>query len=134
MIRLFTITALFAFIASPAIAAPSWKCTQTAGWGVDQSGVKAPIKVDQGFSIRQFSAPDKMVVLHAENKMDKDVFEAMRYEQIGSSYFGRAVMKDGFFKFTVSEVLQETESTMTAIFEKGDQAAIVKKYRCERVM
>jgi hypothetical protein len=43
-------------------------------------------------------------------------------------------MKDGFFKFTVSEVLQETESTMTAIFEKGDQAAIVKKYRCERVM
>ena len=41
-------------------------------------------------------------------------------------------MKDGFFKFTVSEVLQETESTMTAIFEKGDQAAIVKKYRCER--
>ena len=70
-------------------------------WGVDQSGVKAPIKVDQGFSIRQFSAPDKMVVLHAENKMDKGVFEAMRYEQIGSSYFGRAVMKDGFFKFTV---------------------------------
>ena len=75
-----------------------------------------------------------MVVLHAENKMDKDVFEAMRYEQIGSSYFGRAVMKDGFFKFSVSEVLQETESTITAIFEKGDQAAIVKKYRCERVM
>ena len=134
MKKLFTITAFFAFIASTAIAAPSWKCTQTEGWGVDQSGVKAPIKVDQGFSIRQFSAPDKMVVLHAENKMDKDVFEAMRYGQIGSSYFGRAVMKDGFFKFTVSEVLQETESTMTAIFEKGDQAAIVKKYRCERVM
>ena len=40
----------------------------------------------------------------------------------------------GFFKFTISEVLQETESTMTTTFEKGDQAAIVKKYRCERVM
>ena len=65
-----------------------------------------------------------MVVLHAENKMDKDVFEAMQYEQIGSLYFGRAVMKDGFFKFTVSEVLQETESIITAIFEKGDQAAM----------
>ena len=43
MKKLFTITAFFAFIASTAVAAPSWKCTQTEGWGVDQSGVKAPI-------------------------------------------------------------------------------------------
>ena len=77
MKKLFTITAFFAFIASTAVAAPFWKCTQIEGWGVDQSGVKAPIKVDQGFSIRQFFAPVKMVVLHAENKMDKDVFESM---------------------------------------------------------
>ena len=57
----------------------------------------------------------------------------MRYEQVGSTYFGHGIIKDGAFKMTVSEVLNDNESVLTVIFEAGPQAAMVKTSKCERV-
>jgi hypothetical protein len=63
------------------------ECTQREGWGIDQSGVKAPIKVDEGFSIRQFSAPDEMVVLMLKTKWIK-----MRLKQCGMSKLAHRIL------------------------------------------
>ena len=57
----------------------------------------------------------------------------MRYEQVGSTYFGHVIIKDGAFKMTVSEVLNDNESVLTVIFEAAPQVAMVKTSKCERV-
>ena len=57
----------------------------------------------------------------------------MRYKVFQNHYFGCGVVKDGVFKRWVSDVLSDTESTFTAIFE-GGFIAIVKQSKCERVM
>ena len=49
-------------------------------------------------------------------------------------YFGCGVVKNGVFKLSVSDVLSDTESTFTAIFESGPKTAIVKQSKCKRVM
>ena len=51
----------------------------------------------------------------------------MRYKVFQNHYFGYGVVKDGVFKLSVSEVLSDTESTFTAIFESlvlGSKAGI----------
>jgi predicted Zn-dependent protease len=46
---------------------------------------------------------------------------------------GHGIIKDGAFKMTVSEVLNDNESVLTVIFEAGPQVAMVKTSKCERV-
>jgi hypothetical protein len=74
-----------------------------------------------------------MLTLHAPGELDKKVFDILRYEQVGSTNFGHGIIKDGAFKMTVSEVLNDNESVLTVIFEAGPQAAMVKTSKCERV-
>jgi hypothetical protein len=74
-----------------------------------------------------------MLFLRALGELDKKVFDILRYEQIGSTYFGHSIIKDGAFKTTVSEVLNDNESVLTVIFEAGPKAAMVKTSKCERV-
>ena len=118
---------------SSANAAPIWDCLFASGWGIDRNGSKTPIPSEKDFSLREFSPPDKMLVLHAPSELDKKVFDILRYEQVGSTYFGHGIIKDGAFKMTVSEVLNDKESVLTVIFEAGPQAAMVKTSKCERV-
>ena len=118
---------------SSASAAPIWDCSFASGWGIDRNGSKTPIPSEKDFSLREFSPPDKMLVLHAPGELDKKVFDILRYEQVGSTYFGHGIIKDGAFKMTVSEVLNDKESILTVIFETGLQAAMVKTSKCERV-
>ena len=127
------LTVLFA-AAGSAHAAETWKCSHLNGWGIDEQGAKTSLPKDKGFSIRQWTGPDKMVVLHSESEFDKKIYETMRYKVFQNHYFGYGVVKDGVFKLSVSEVLSDTESTFTAIFESGPKTAIVKQSKCERVM
>ena len=117
----------------PVHASPIWDCSFASGWGIDRNGSKTPIPSEKDFSLREFSPPDKMLVLHAPSELDKKVFDILRYEQVGSTYFGHGIIKDGAFKMTVSEVLNDNESVLTVIFEAGLQAAMVKTSKCERV-
>ena len=118
---------------SSANSAPIWDCSFASGWGIDRNGAKTPIPSEKDFSLREFSPPDKMLVLHAPGELDKKVFDILRYEQVGSTYFGHCIIKDGAFKMTVSEVLNDNKSVLTVIFEAGPQAAMVKTSKCERV-
>mgnify|MGYP001440356074 CR=1 FL=1 len=74
-----------------------------------------------------------MPVFHAPGELDKKVLDTLRYEQVGSTYFGHGIIKDGVFKMTVFEVLNNNESVLKVIFEEGPQAAMVKTSKCERV-
>ena len=118
---------------SSANAAPIWDCLFASGWGIDRNGSKTPIPSEKDFSLREFFPPDKMLVLHAPGELDKKVFDILRYEQVDSTYFGHGIIKDGAFKMTVSEVLNDNESVLTVIFEAGPQASMVKTSKCERV-
>ena len=126
-------SAVCALAFSSANSAPIWDCSFASGWGIDRNGSKTPIPSEKDFSLREFSPPDKMLVLHAPGELDKKVFDILRYEQVGSTYFGHGIIKDGAFKMTVSEVLNDKESVLTVIFEAGPQAAMVKTSKCERV-
>ena len=118
---------------SSANAAPIWDCSFASGWGIDRNGAKTPIPSEKDFSLREFSPPNKMLTLHAPGELDKKVFDILRYEQVGSTNFGHGIIKDGAFKMTVSEVLNDNESVLTVIFEAGPQVAMVKTSKCERV-
>ena len=75
---LFILTVLFA-TAGSAHAAETWKCSHLNGWGIDEKGAKTSLPKDKGFSIRQWTGPDKMVVLHAESEFDKKIYESRRH-------------------------------------------------------
>ena len=126
-------SAVCALAFSSANSAPIWDCSFASGWGIDRNGAKTPIPPEKDFSLCEFFPPDKMLVLHAPVELDKKVFDILRYEQVGSTYFGHGIIKDGAFKMTVSEVLNDNKSVLTVIFEAGPQAAMVQTSKCETV-
>ena len=125
---------LLVLLAWPVHASPIWECESQAGWTMSPNGDVSELPVTSETSIIEFQPPNKMKPIKTGNAFDKKIYETMRYKVFQNHYFGYGMVKDGVFKLSVSEVLSDTESTFTAIFESGPKTAIVKQSKCERVM
>ena len=96
-------------------------------------GSMTEIPASEDTVILEFQSPNKMRPIKASSAFEQKIYDEMTWEQVGDKFYCQALIRDGAFKMTVSEVLNDNESVLTVIFEAGPQAAMVKTSKCERV-
>ena len=117
----------------PAQTSPVWECKSGGGWSMKSDGSMTEIPASEDTVILEFQSPNKMRPVKASSAFEQKIYDEMTWEQVGDKFYCQALIRDGAFKMTVSEVLNDNESVLTVIFEAGPQAAMVKTSKCERV-
>ena len=121
---------LLVLLAWPVQASPIWECESQAGWTMSPNGDVSELPVTSETSIIEFQPPNKMKPIKTGNAFEQKIYEEMVWEQVGSKFYGNAVVEYADKTFTVSEVLGDESSTITLIFKDGDIKTALGRNKC----
>ena len=121
---------LLVLLAWPVHASPIWECESQAGWTMSPNGDVSELPVTSETSIIEFQPPNKMKPIKTGNAFEQKIYEEMVWEQVGSKFYGNAIVEYGDKTFTVSEVLGDDSNTITLIFKDGEIKTALGRNKC----